>query len=229
MSNMTLAEQLRARLAERELAQWAEDDTAHKKMEVKKSPFQVSNNLCRTAYEQVRDFPDTRKNVTNALKARGYKIGSISAVIGQMIRQRAAQPDDEGVLHVTTAEYTPLKSSATLRNMEKKAKQKQVLVDVRKKTTRVVEKRPVSSSVGAGLTALVPTPAPTPAPTPEIPRVDALLRSLSAARVNRPSRSPDSALAHPSRALTRVRALRYRKDSWKCVARLVMARSGSGT
>jgi hypothetical protein len=180
MSNMTLAEQLRARLAERELAQWAEDDTAHKKMEVKKSPFQVSNNLCRTAYEQVRDFPDTRKNVTNALKARGYKIGSISAVIGQMIRQRAAQPDDEGVLHVTTADYVPLKSAATLRNMEKKAqKRKKIIVDVRKKTVRVVEERPVSSSVGAGLTALVPTPAPTPAPTPEIPRVDALLRSLS--------------------------------------------------
>jgi hypothetical protein len=177
MSNMTLAEQLRARLAERELAQWAEDDTAHKQMEAapKRSPFQVSNNLCRTAYEQVRDFPDTRKNVTNALKARGYKIGSISAVIGQMIRQRVAQADDEGVLHVTTAEYTPLKSSATLRNMEKKAKQKKIIVDVRKKTVRVVEERPVSSSVGAGLTALVPTPAP----TPEIPRVDALLRSLS--------------------------------------------------
>jgi hypothetical protein len=181
MSNMTLAEQLRARLAERELAQWAEDDTAHKKMEAapKRSPFQVSNNLCRTAYEQVRDFPDTRKNVTNALKAKGYLIGSISAVIGQMIRQRVAQPDDEGVLHVTTAEYTPLKSSATLRNMEKKAKQKKIIVDVRKKTVRVEEERPVSSSVGAGLTALVPTPVPTPAPTPEIPRVDALLRSLS--------------------------------------------------
>jgi hypothetical protein len=92
-----------------------------------------------------------------------------------MIRQGVAQADDEGVLHVTTAEYTPLKSSATLRNREKKAKQKRILVDVRKKTVRVEEERPVSSSVGAGLTALVPTPAP----TPEIPRVDALLRSLS--------------------------------------------------
>jgi hypothetical protein len=178
MSNMTLAEQLRARLAERELAQWAKDDEAHKQMEApapKRSPFQVSNNLCRAAYEQVRDFPDTRKNVSNALKAKGYLIGSISAVIGQMIRQGVAQADDEGVLHVTTAEYTPLKSSATLRNREKKAKQKRILVDVRKKTVRVEEERPVSSSVGAGLTALVPTPAP----TPEIPRVDALLRSLS--------------------------------------------------
>jgi hypothetical protein len=177
MSNMTLAEQLRAQLAERELAQWAKDDEAHKQMEAapKRSPFQVSNNLCRTAYEQVRDFPDTRKNVTNALKDKGYQIGSISAVIGQMIRQGVAQPDDEGVLHVTTAEYTPLKSSATLRNREKKAKQKKVIVDVRKKTVRVVEERPVSSSVrAAGLTALVPTPVPE-----GIPRIDALLRSLS--------------------------------------------------
>jgi hypothetical protein len=179
MSNMTLAEQLRARLAERELAQWAEDDTAHKKMEEKhsppkRSPFQVSNNLCRTAFEQIRDFPAARKNVSDALKAKGYQIGSISAVLGQMIRQGVAQADDEGVLHVTTAEYTPLKSSATLRNREKKAKQKRVVVDVRKKTVRVVEERPVSSSVGAGLTALVPTPVPE-----GIPRIDALLRSMS--------------------------------------------------
>jgi hypothetical protein len=175
MSNMTLAEQLRAKLMAN---QWAKDDEAHKQMEAapKRSPFQVSNNLCRAAYEQVRDFPDTRKNVTNALKDKGYQIGSISAVIGQMIRQRIAQPDDEGVLHVTTAEYTPLKSSATLRNREKKEqKRKKIVVDVRKKTVRVEEERPVSSSVGAGLTALVPTPAP----PPEIPRVDALLRSLS--------------------------------------------------
>jgi hypothetical protein len=183
MSNMTLAEQLRMKLAEtkREVAHWSVDDLAHKQMEAapKRSPFQVSNNLCRTAYEQVRDFPATRKNVSDALKAKGYQIGSISAVIGQMIRQGVAQADDEGVLHVTTAEYTPLKAAKTLRNREKKAKQKKIIVDVRKKTMRVVEERPVSSSVGAGLTALVPTPAPTPAPTPEIPRVDALLRSLS--------------------------------------------------
>jgi hypothetical protein len=175
MSNMTLAEQLRDKLMAN---QWAKDDEAHKQMEVapQRSPFQVSNNLCRAAYEQVRDFPATRKNVTQALKDKGYLIGSISAVLGQMIRQGVAQPDDEGVLHVTTAEYTPLKTAKTLRNMEKKAqKRKKIVVDVRKKTVRVVEERPVSSSVGAGLTALVPTPAP----TPEIPRVDALLRSMS--------------------------------------------------
>jgi len=171
MSNMTLAEQLRARLAERELAQWAKDDEAHKQMEAapKRSPFQVSNNLCRTAYEQVRDFPDTRKNVTNALKARGYKIGSISAVIGQMIRQRAAQPDDEGVLHVTTADYVPLKSSATLRNMEKKAqKRKKIIVDVRKKTVRVVEERPVSAGIAA--IPMRPKDPPYPRPLPWSPR-----------------------------------------------------------
>lgn len=171
MSNMTLAEQLRMKLAEtkREVAHWSVDDLAHKKMEMaaKKNPFQVSNNLSRAAFEQVRDFPATRKNVSQALKDRGYQIGSISAVLGQMIRQGVAQADDEGVLHVTTPEYVPLKSSATLRNMAKKAEK-------RKKIVGGGEKRPVSSSVGAGLTALVPTPVPE-----GIPRVDALLRSMS--------------------------------------------------
>jgi hypothetical protein len=182
MSNMSLAEQLQAKLA---AIDWAKDDTAHRRMEArtptpipapKPSPFQVTNNLSRAAYEQVRDFPAARKNVSDALKARGYKIGSISAVLGQMIRQGVAQADDEGVLHVTTSEYVPLKASKTLRNMEKKAqKRKQIILNVRKRTVQVEEERPVSSSpAGAGLTALVPTPAPE-----GISRVDALLRSMS--------------------------------------------------
>lgn len=176
MSNMTLAEQLRAKLAERELAQWAKDDEAHNKMEKSRpsptKPFAITNNLCRVAFEQIRDFPDTRKNVNEVLKQRGYHISSISAIVGQMIRQGVAQADDEGVLHVTTAEYTPLKSASTMRNLTKKTKQKKLLVDVRKKTVRVEEERPVSSSVGAGIAAIPmrPKDPPHPKPLPWSPR-----------------------------------------------------------
>lgn len=177
MSNMTLAEQLRAKLAERELAQWAKDDEAHNKMEKqgegkRPSSFPVTNNLCRVAFEQIRDFPDTRKNVNEALKEKGYNISSISSIIGQMIRQGVAQADDEGVLHVTTPEYTSLKSASTMRNLAKKAKQKKLIVDVRKKTVRAEEERPVSSSVGAGIAAIPmrPKDPPHPKPLPWSPR-----------------------------------------------------------
>lgn len=156
----TLQEQLRAALN-----QWEKEEKAAPApapaAPVKTYPFQVSNNLNRAAFNEIRDNPGTRKQINDTLVSRGYKIGSVSAVIGQMLRQGVAQLDDEGVMHVTVSEYVPLKSHKTLANMKKK--QKQIVVDVRKKKVEVVvkeEKRPVSSSVGIGIAALSPAPAP---------------------------------------------------------------------
>lgn len=151
----------------------------------KTSPFQISNNLNRTAFREIKDRPDTRKQVTERLVAQGYKIGSVSAVIGHMLRQGVAQLDDEGVIHVTTSEYVPLKSYKTLQNMKKRQEQArkkvtEIRVDVRKRKVqeKVEEKRPVSSSVG--IAALSPAPAPTPAPMPTKPwSVYGLLETLS--------------------------------------------------
>lgn len=151
----TLQEQLRAALNK-----WEKEEARPAPAPVKTYPFQVSNNLNRAAFNEIRDNPGTRKQVNDTLVSRGYKLGSVSAVIGQMLRQGVAQLDDEGVLHVTVSEYVPLKSHKTLANMKKK--QKQIVVDVRKKKVEVVvkeEKRPVSSSVG-GIAALSPAPAP---------------------------------------------------------------------
>lgn len=156
----TLQEQLRAALN-----QWEKEEKAPAPAPaapVKTYPFQVSNNLNRAAFNEIRDNPGTRKQINDTLVSRGYKLGSVSAVIGQMLRQGVAQLDDEGVLHVTVSEYVPLKSHKTLANMKKK--QKQIVVDVRKKKVTMVEKvvkeerRPVSSS--AGIAALSPAPAP---------------------------------------------------------------------
>lgn len=132
--------------------------------------FNVTSNLNRNAFQQIKEQPGTRKQVSDALIARGYKLGSVSAIIGQMLRQGIAQADDEGVLHVTVPEYVPLKHYKTLQ--KKTASQpvvgvrKKVIVNVRKKTTQVEEeKRPMSSAVG-GIAALSPVPTPAPVPTP---------------------------------------------------------------
>lgn len=160
----TLQEQLRAALNKWEQEEKAAPAPAPA-APVKTYPFQVSNNLNRAAFNEIRDNPGTRKQINDTLVSRGYKLGSVSAVIGQMLRQGVAQLDDEGVLHVTVSEYVPLKSHKTLANMKKK--QKQIVVDVRKKKVTMVEKvvkeerRPVSSS--AGIAALSPAPAPAPA------------------------------------------------------------------
>lgn len=153
----TLKEQLRAALNK-----WEQEEAPPAPAPAPApAPFQITNNLNRAAFNEIRDNPGTRKQVNDALVSKGYKLGSISAVIGQMLRQGIAQKDDEGVLHVTVSEYVPLKSHKTLANMKKK--QKQIIVDVRKKKMTMVEGdgRPVSSS-SAGIAAIVQPKNPLP-------------------------------------------------------------------
>jgi len=177
---MNLGEMLRAKLM---MTQYTEattpkEEVQHEapKLETKRNPFQIGNNLNRTLFEQAQRYPATRKALTERMVAMGFKLASVSSILGQMMRQGLVQVDDEGVLHVTTPQYTPIKSSKTYRNLQKKLKKeaveksaaqaqprKQIKVSVRNRTVEEVrEERPVSSPVPEG-----------------IPRVDALLRSLS--------------------------------------------------
>jgi len=144
MSN-GLKETLRAAMQ-----RWEEEHKQEEAAPVRVYPFKVSNNLNRAAFQEIKDSLGTRKKVSDALVAKGYKLGSVSAVIGQMLRQGVAQLDDMGVLHVTTSEYVPLKSAKTLRNL------------LQKKTTKkaVVVKKDQRVSSSAGIAALSPAPAP---------------------------------------------------------------------
>jgi hypothetical protein len=67
-----------------------------------------------------------------------------------MVRQGLLQADDEGVLHLTVGQYTPLKSSRAMRKLalpKGKPGRKQIKVSVRNRTVEEVrEERPVSSS-----------------------------------------------------------------------------------
>jgi hypothetical protein len=172
----SLGEQLRAALNQWDREEKKEQEPASYQ---KTSPFQITNNLNREAFARIQRAPGTRKQITQDLVAQGFKLGSVSAVLGHMLRQGVAQVDDEGLMHVTVPEYVPLKSSQTLRNMEKKkaAQGRKKVVVVPKKAG---EKRPVSSSVG-GIAALSPAPAPTlvPAATPAEQFVFKLLESLT--------------------------------------------------
>jgi hypothetical protein len=136
----------------------------------KRKPFQISNNLNRVLFEQAQSYPTTRKALVSRMAAMGFKPGSVNTIIGQMLRQGLMQPDNEGVLHLTVAEYTPLKSSRTMRRRElakgkdaAKPKHKQIKINVRNRTVEEVrEERPVSSFEGMQET-----------------RVKSILRSLS--------------------------------------------------
>jgi hypothetical protein len=150
-----LGEVLRAKLM---LSQFNEDmkqkeEVQHEvpKLETKRKPFQIGNNLNRTLFEQAQLYPTTRKNLTERMVAMGFKLASVSSILGQMLRQGLLQADDEGVLHLTVGQYTPIKSAKMLRKMEAaKAKpgRKQIKVNVRNRTVEEVrEERPMSSPV----------------------------------------------------------------------------------
>jgi len=126
-------------------------DTTHTAPEAKRKPFTVTNNLNRALFEQAQLYPATRKALTDRMVAMGYKRNSVATIIQQMLRQGLFQVDDEGVLHLTVAQYTPLKSAKAMRKLalpKAKPGRKQIKVNVRNRTVEEVrEERPVSSPV----------------------------------------------------------------------------------
>lgn len=167
---MTLGEMLRAKLMMADLRDAMEKPKAQEAQPapapVSRKGFQVTNNLNRVFFEHVKHNPGTRKVLLEEMVVRGFNAASVYTLIGQMTRQGLLQKDDEGVLHLTVSEYTPVKSNSTLRKMEEarakaaakeaaKAKRKQIKLSVRKRVVEEVQEevgekeRPVSSSLAS--------------------------------------------------------------------------------
>lgn len=157
-----LGEILRAKLAER---QFMEDTKAQAQPAPtsslpphKQNPGKISNNINRATFEYVRDNPCTRADAIKAMVERGYKDGSVGAVLSMMVSQRLVVRDVNGVMHATVKEYVPLKNSRALeKELKKQAKAKVMprknIVITRKPVVtatveeKVEEKRPVSAPV----------------------------------------------------------------------------------
>ena len=118
-----------------------------------KAYFTVTNNVCRTTFDYVRDNPGkTRVEVAKALEAQGYKSGSVSSLLGQMLKQGMMR-ESAHLLYVTTNEYAPLKSSKALKVAQEKAQQatRKKVVLISKRTGEVIP------SASAGIAALPTT------------------------------------------------------------------------
>ena len=141
-----------------------------------KAYFTVTNNVCRVTFEYVRDNPGkTRVEVAKALEAQGYKSGSVSSLLGQMLKQSLMR-ESAHLLYVTTNEYAPLKSSKALKVAQEKAQQatRKKVVLVSKRTGEVIP------SASAGIAALPTTNATTALyTTPAEWSVETLLNNLS--------------------------------------------------
>ena len=107
--------------------------------------FTVTNNVTRITFEYVRDNPGkTRKEIALALGTQGFKTGSVSSLLGQMIKQGTMR-ESAHLLYVTTNEYTPIKSSKKLKAMAAKPQEPQrKIVTITRRAAPVAEPTPVA-------------------------------------------------------------------------------------
>ena len=109
--------------------------------------FSVTNNVCRSTFEYIRDNPGkTRKEVCNTLLARGYKASSTTTLIGQMIKQSHVR-ESNGLLYAINTEYKTLKGSKAWAKLQGAAQPRKKITLVNTRTGEVINPRPVPAPV----------------------------------------------------------------------------------
>ncbi len=110
-----------------------------------KSHFAVTNNVTRITFEYVRDNPGkTRIEINKELEAKGFNAGSVSSLLGQMLKQGMLR-ENAHLLYATTNEYTPIKSSKKLKAMQAKNQanpERKKVVIVNKRTGEIIGAAP---------------------------------------------------------------------------------------
>ena len=103
----------------------------------------MTNNVCRTTFAFVRDNPGmTRVEVARELAKQGYKTGSVSSLLGQMLKQGMVR-ESAHLLYVTMNEYTPIKSTKALKALAAKPQEQQrKIVTITRRAAPVAETTP---------------------------------------------------------------------------------------
>ena len=109
--------------------------------------FTVTNNVTRVTFEYVRDNPGkNRVEVAKALEKQGYKSGSVSSLLGQMIKQGMMR-ESAHLLYATINEYTPIKGSKAMKALAAKPQEQQrKIVTITRKAAPKVEPTPQINS-----------------------------------------------------------------------------------
>jgi len=85
--------------------------------------FKPTNNVTKATFNFIRDNAGcTRVHAIQKIVQDGHKKSSVSSLIGQMLRQGHITKNNYGMLYPNGTEYTPIKSSKTIANREKKVK-----------------------------------------------------------------------------------------------------------
>lgn len=101
------------------------------------------------------------------LEQQGFKHGSTTSILSQLVSSGQAFRDANGGVHVAVPEYLPMSVKAGHKTVSTKA-MKQLPVTMRKKIKVVdVKRKDAPQAPGKGIAALAPatTSAPTPTPT----------------------------------------------------------------
>jgi hypothetical protein len=106
--------------------------------------FTVTNNVTRVTFDYVRDNPGkTRVEVAKAMEKQGFKPGSVSSLLGQMIKQGMVR-ESAHLLYATVNEYTPIKGSKAMKALAAKPQEQQrKIVTITRRAAPVAEPTPV--------------------------------------------------------------------------------------
>jgi hypothetical protein len=106
------------------LEAWEQDTQQPQEKQVQKtSPhiFKPTNNVTLETFNYVRDNPNKNSSeIRNALRQRGFNVGSVGSLITQFTKQGQFAKDHNGRYATTVREYTPLKSTKKFRSEGKR-------------------------------------------------------------------------------------------------------------
>jgi hypothetical protein len=127
------------------LQAWEQPETIEETKET--TMFTPTNNVTKATFNFIRDNSGCARNdAIRLLVQQGHKKSSVSSLIGQMLRQGHIWKDSDGLLRPNGTEYTPIKSSKTIANREKKVK--------KPKTFKLKTSEPSAEALTAAATAM---------------------------------------------------------------------------
>jgi len=127
------------------LQAWDQPETTETTKET--TVFKPTNNVTQATFNFIRDNSGcARHDAIRLLVQKGHKKSSVSSLIGQMLRQGHIWKDSDGLLRPNGKEYTPIKSSKTIANREKKVK--------KAKSYKVITSKPSQKALDAAAEAM---------------------------------------------------------------------------
>lgn len=136
---------------------WAADDPTEMRVPKQKG-FKITTNTSRAVFEQVKSTPyKPRKDIVDALLAKGYKNSSVQSLLTQMTVCGILARDTHRRYYCVRAEYAPVKLSELRKARNRSSKEKAKLMAEAK---AIVKAKQGLAALQAEATSAVPVFVP---------------------------------------------------------------------